>query len=204
MLRTTLHRIIRIVAWCTVATVVTATAPSFAQGSDSPWTSAQAPSGATEVSARSEIAAPQGSGFAILKILYKAGKPAVIVYLIVESPQRLPIFPFDKYDGPVDKTQEEFIKFEVTSEKQGSARSVKVVAPNGYYGVTPRDAFVFDIVDKSVVSFLSHIRDEQRLTVTVNGTPSSLRVSFDTTGLKKLLDQMSLKTGGHTPARLPH
>jgi hypothetical protein len=176
------------------ATVLTGTAPSLAQESASPWKSAKDPSGATEVSARSEIAAPQGAGFAILKILYPVGgNPSVIVYLIVESPKRLPAFPFDLYDGAVDKTEKEFIKFEVASEKQGSARSVKVM-PNGFHTATPPGVFVFATIEKSVVSFLSRIRDGQRLTVMVNGTPSSLRVSFNTTGLKKLLDQTGLKT----------
>jgi hypothetical protein len=196
MLRTTLYRITAFSALCMAANVLTAPSPSLAQETESRWVSAQDPSGATEVSARSEIAAPKGAGFATLKILHRTdGKPAVIVYLIVESPKRLSSFPFDKYDGPVDKTDREFIQFEVGNTKQGSTSSVKVM-PNGYYGVNPPGAFVFDTIDKSVVSFLSRIRDGQRMTVRVNGPPDSVRIVFDTTGLRTLLDQMNLKAGG--------
>jgi hypothetical protein len=119
----------------------------------------------------------------------------VIVYLIVESPKRLPSFPFEKYDGPVDKTQEEFIKFEITSRDQGRTRSMKVM-PNGFYAVNPPDAFEFDTIEQSVVPFLLEVRDGQKLSITVNGPPSSIRVAFDTTGLKKLFDQMGLSANG--------
>jgi len=189
MSRVTFCRIVGFLPWCMIAAVLMVTAPCLAQESDSPWKLVQGPAGATEISTRSEIVAPNGAGFATLKILQRAsGKPAVIVYLIIESPKSLPSFPFDKYDGPVDKTAKEFIKFEVAPKKQGTASSVKVM-PNGYYGVEPPDAFVFDTIDKSVISFLTRIRDGQILTVMVNGSPSSLRVAFDTTGLKKLLNQ---------------
>ena len=189
MLITNICRIVGVLLWCLNAAALTVTAPCLAQELDSSWKSIQRPSGATEISARSEIVAPHGAGFATLKILQRAsGKPRVIVYLIIESPKRVPSFPFDKYDGPVDKTAKQFIKFEVAPKKQGTTSSVKIM-PNGYYGVEPPDAFVFDTIDKSVVSFLTRLRDGQILKVIVNGSPSSLQVAFDATGLNKLLNQ---------------
>jgi hypothetical protein len=166
---------------------------ALGQESKSTWTSERAQSGITEISARSEIAAPQGAGFATLKIKHQPGiTPPVIVYLIVESPNRIPLFPFGKYDGPVDRTQEEFIEFELAPGDQGRTRTVKAM-PDGYYSVTPADAFVFDTIEKGVVSFLLAAKDGQKLNVMVNGLPSSIKVSFNTTGLQKLLEQAGLK-----------
>lgn len=189
---------------CMAGAILVATIPVLSQESKNSWTLVKDLTGVAEVSSRSEITVPKGSGFAILNIRYQAGDAAlakadckcvvvpVIVSLIVESPKRLPTFPFEKYDGPVDKTSNELMRFEVAPEGQGRTRTVKVM-PNGFYGVDPQDAFVFDTLEKSVVSFLLEVRDGQKLNVMVNGPPNSIQVSFDTTGLKKLFDQVGLK-----------
>jgi hypothetical protein len=193
MQRYTICLIVRFRAWCMAAALLITSATALAQQSGSPWTLDRTPSGAIELSARSEIAAPQGAGFAILKIIRRtSGDPKVIVYLIVESPKRIPTFPFDKYDGPVDKTSKEFITFEVAPGYHEALSGVKVM-PNGYYAVTPPDAFVFDTIDKRVLPFLLAMKDGQKLSVMVNGPPSSIRVVFDTTGLKQVLGQMGLE-----------
>jgi hypothetical protein len=177
-----------------VAAILVTTISTFSQESKSSWRLLRAPSGVTEISARSEIVAPRGAGFATLKITYQPGvNPPVIVNLIVESPKRLPIFPFDKYEGPVDKTKNEFIRFEVAPGDNVKIRSMNVKVPNGYYSVTPPGAFVVETIDKSAVSFLLDVKDGQKLSVMVNGPPSSIQVAFDTTGLKQLLDQVGLK-----------
>jgi len=180
--------------------------PAFGQESDGSWNLVRNSAGATDVSARSEITAPHGSGTAILKIRFrprdsnraksdcKCVVVPMIVYLIVESPKRLPSFPFDKYDGPVEKTSNEFMKFELVPGNQGNARTVKVMVPNGGYSGELPDAFEFETFEKSVVSLLSDVKDGQRLSVMVNGPPSSIQVTFDTTGLKKLLDQAGLNS----------
>jgi hypothetical protein len=174
--------------------ILMVTQPILSQESGGSWKLVKGPNGYSEVSARSEITAPQGAGFAILKIKRQPGvTPPVIVYLIVESPRRLPMFPFEKYDGPVDKTHNEFMTFEVPSGDRSRILSLKLM-PNGFYGVDPPDAFVFDTIDNKVVPFLLEAKDGQKLTVGVNGPPTSIQVSFDTTGLKQLLDQMGLKT----------
>jgi hypothetical protein len=103
------------------------------------------------------------------------------------------MFPFEKYDGPVDKTSNEFMRFEFAPGGQGRTRTVKVMVPNGSYSVNPRDAFVFETIEKNVVSFLLDVKDGQKLSVMVNGPPSTIHVAFDTTGLKKLLDQVGLR-----------
>lgn len=179
------------------------TIPALGQESKSSWKLVKGATGITDVSARSEIITPQGSGFAILNIEYRtedtaSAKPdckcvlvPVSVSLIVESPKHLPQFPFEKYDGPVDKTKNEFIKFEIAPGNQSRVRTVKVM-PNGGYVDIPPEAFAFDTSEKSVVSFLLDVKDGQKLSVMVNGLPSSIHVAFDTTGLKKLLNQMGL------------
>jgi hypothetical protein len=169
------------------------TVPALAKQTSSPWVLAQGPNGATEVSARSEIAAPQGSGFAVLKIIHPAGdNPEVIVNLIVEAPKRLQVFPFDKYEGPVDKTAKEFMSFDIASRDRGAIGPAKVM-PNGYYSASLPGAFVFETIDKKLVRLLLGIGDGQKLTVMVNGRPNSIRVVFDTTGLKKILHRMGMK-----------
>ncbi len=138
--------------------------------------------GVTDLSARSEITAPQGSGFAVLNIEYRtvdtaSAKPdckcvlvPVSVRLTVESPKKLPQFPFEKYDGPVDKTKNEFIRFEIAPANQSRIRTVKVM-PNGGYVDFPQEAFAFDTIDKSVVSFLLAAKDKQKVSVMMNGPP---------------------------------
>jgi hypothetical protein len=116
----------------------------------------------------------------------------VIVDLIVE-PKRLPLFPFEKYDGPVEKTKDEFISFEVVPGTQ----TVKVMPNGGYITIPPEaseESFEFETIEKSVVRFLLNVKDGQKLRVMVNGHPSSIRFVFDTTGLKELLDQAGLKS----------
>jgi hypothetical protein len=165
--------------------------PAFAQGSKSLWKLEKSAIRGFDISARSEIATPQGAGFATFKITCQSGViPPAIVYLIIESPKQLPLFPFEKYDGPVDKTSSEFIRLDVDSGNQGRIRSLNVEVPNGGYN---DGAFTFDTIEKSVVSFLLKVNDGQKLTVLVNGPPSSIQVAFDTTGLKKLLDEAGLK-----------
>jgi hypothetical protein len=193
MHRTNMRRITQARIWCTVAAILVASIPAWGQESKSSWMLVREQAGANEVSARSEIAMPQRAGFATLKITYRAGgNPAMIAYLIVESPRRLPSFPFEKYDGPIDKTRNEFMTFEVGAGDKGKTRSMKVM-PSGFYSVTPPDAFVFDTMDKGVASLLLEVKDGQKLTITVNGPPSSIQVVFDTTGLKQLFDQLGLK-----------
>ena len=190
--------------WCMAGIILLATIPALGQESKSSWTLVKDSNGAADVSARSEITTPKGSGFAILNIRYQPKDAAqakadckcvvvpVIVSLIVESPKRLPMFPFEKYEGPVDKTSDEFMTFEVAPHGQGRTRTVKVM-PNGFYSVDPQDAFIFDTLEKKIMSFLLEVRDGQKLSVMVNGAPKSIQVAFDTTGLKKLLDQVGLK-----------
>ena len=186
------RRISQLRIWIVAATMLAAM-HAAGQESKSSWTLLRDSSGATEVSARSEITAPHGSGFAILKIRFQpTANPAAIVYLTIESPQRLPLFPFEKYDGPVDKTEQEFIKFEIAPRYPGGMGTVRVM-PNGFYTVTPLDAFAFDTIDKRVVSLLLGAKDGQELSVTVNGPPISIQVAFETTGLKRLLDQIGLR-----------
>jgi hypothetical protein len=178
--------------WCAVAVLLAVTIPAFSQESQGAWKLMNDPAGGNQVSARSEITTPQGAGFASLKIKHQAGvNPPTIVYLIVESPKRLPVFPFEKYDGPVEKTPSEYMAFEASGEF-GRTRSVKVI-PNGFYSVTPPDAFVFDTIDRGVVSFLLEVKDGQKLSVLVNGPTNPIHVAFETTGLKQLLAQMGLK-----------
>jgi len=189
MQRVIMRQIVQLRIWCMAAAILMATIPAFSQGSRSSWSLVRIRSGVSEISARSEIVAPQEAGFATLKITCQPGvNPPVIVNLIVESPKHLPMFPFEKYDGPVDMTQNEFIRFEVIPGDQGGTRIMKVM-PTGYYGVTPPDAFLFETIEKSVVSFLLNVKDGQKLSIMVNGPPSSIQVTFDTTGLKQLLDQ---------------
>jgi len=177
---------------CTVAAILVATIPALGQESKSSWKVEKSSIRGLDISARSEIASPQGAGFATLKITCQPGvtRP-VIVYLIVESPKQLPLFPFEKYDGPVDKTSNEFIRLDVASGNQGRIRSLNWEVPNGGYN---DGVFIFDTIEKSVVSFLLGINDGQKLTVLVNGRPKSIQVSFDTTGLKKLLEQARMKS----------
>jgi len=188
---------------CTAGIVLVAAIPAFGQESEGSWSFVKDTEGVTFITARSEITAPQGSGIAMLRIRFqprdsnraksdcKCVVVPVIVDLIVESPKRLPDFPFDKYDGPVEKTSNEFIRFELASADRGKARTVKVM-PNGGYGGDLPDVFEFETNEKSVVSFLLDVKDGQRLSVMVNGPPSSIHVTFDTTGLKKLIDQVGL------------
>lgn len=146
-----------------------------------------------DISARSEITAPQGAGFATFKIAYQPGVVfPVTVSLIVESPKRLPRFPFEKYDGPVDRTQNEYMRLELASRNAGATRAIQLM-PNGDSVDLPPEAFVFSTIEKRIARFLLTVKDGQKLSVIVNGPPSSIRVSFDTTGLKKLLDQIGLK-----------
>jgi hypothetical protein len=164
----------------------------FSQESQKTWKLMNDSAGGYEVSARSEISTPKGAGFAILKIKHQAGvNPPSIVYLIVESPKRLPMFPFEKYDGPVEKPSSEYMAFQV-SGASSRTRSVKVI-PNGFYSVTPPDAFIFDTIDKSVVSFLLDVKDGQKLSVIVNSPANPIHVVFETAGLKQLLAQMGMK-----------
>jgi hypothetical protein len=176
--------------WCAFAAILALISSTACQESRNSWKVVRDSSGIPEISARSEIAAPEGAGYATFKIRYQEGvTPPVIVDLIIESPKRLPFFPFEKYDGPVDKTKNEYIRFEVAPENQGGNPSVQVM-PNGDYN---DNAFTFDTLDSRVVSFLLQVKDGEKLNVTVNGPPSSIHVSFDTTGLKSLLDKIGLK-----------
>jgi len=193
MQRAIKHQILKLRIWVATAAILVAAIPASGQESKSSWKLKKSSIRGFDISTRSEIASPQGAGFATLMIKYQPTvTPPAIVYLFVESPKQLPLFPFVKYDGPVDRTEKEFIKFEVAPEDPVRARTVKVM-PDGYYGDTPPGAFVFDTIEKRVVSFLSKVKDGQKLIVTVNGPPSSIQVAFDTTGLKKLLDQVGLK-----------
>ena len=177
--------------WIAAAAILMAAIPAFAQESKSLWKLEKSTVRGFDISARSEIATPQGAGFATLKITCQPGViPPAIVYLIVESPNQLPLFPFEKYDGPVEKTSSEFIRLDVASGNQGRIRSLNVEVPNGGYN---DGAFAFDTIEKSVVSFLSKVNDGQKLTVLVNGPPSSIQVAFDTTGLRQLLEEVGLK-----------
>jgi len=90
----------------------------------------------------------------------------------------------------VDKTTTEFIRLDVASGNQGRIRSLNWDVPNGGYN---DGGFTFDTIEKNVFSFLLRINDGQKLTVLVNGPPSSIKVAFDTTGLKELLDKGCLK-----------
>jgi len=185
------RRIIQLGICCTIAAILVAAISASGQESKSSWKLEKSAIRGFDISARGEIATPRGAGFATFKITYQPGvTPAVIVYLIVESPKQLPLFPFEKYDGPVDKTNNEFIRFDVASGDQGRIRTLNLEVPNGGYDDA---AFVFDTVEKSVVSFLLKVKDGQKLTVIVNGPPSSIQVAFDTTGLRTLLDQVGLR-----------
>jgi hypothetical protein len=170
--------------------------PALGQGSTRSWALEKDNVRGIDISARQEIQSPHGAGFARFRITYQPGvNPPVIVYLIIESPKQLPLFPFDKYDGPIDKTKNEFITLELAPSEGGTTQTIKWAAPNGSYAVTPPDAFVFDTVDKSVVSFLLKAGDEQKLRVTVNGVPRSIQVAFDTSGLKTLFHHVGLTAG---------
>ncbi len=185
-----MRRTIQLRIWFAIAAILLATIPALGQQSKSPWRLKKSPIRGVEVSARSEISAPQGAGYATFKIWYQPGvNPPVIIDLIIESYKRLPVFPFEKYAGPVEMTGEEFVRFEVAGDDLGGSRVLKVM-PNGGYR---DDTFFFDTIDKSAVSFLLGVRDGQKLSVMVNGLPSSIRVAFDTTGLKQLLDHVGLK-----------
>jgi hypothetical protein len=202
MQRAYARRIAKCGMWCIVALFLRVTIPAFSQESQGAWKLMNDPAGGYEVSARSEISTPQGTGFATLKIKHQAGaNPPSIVYLIVESPKRLPMFPFEKYDGPVEKTPSEYMAFEVSGEL-GRTRSVKVI-PNGFYSITPPDAFIFDTIDKGVVSFLLEVKDGQKLSVTVNDPTNPIHVVFETAGLKQLLAQMGMKAMPRHNAALP-
>lgn len=191
MQRVIKRRTLQPLIWIAAAAILMAAIPAFAQESKSLWKLEKSTIRGFDISARSEIATPQGAGFATFKITCQPGvTPPAIVYLIIESPKQLPLFPFEKYDGPVEKTSSEFIRLDVASGNQGQIRSLNVEVPNGGYN---DGAFTFDTIEKSVVSFLLKVNDGQKLTVTVNGPPSSIQVAFDTTGLKKLLDQVGLK-----------
>ena len=186
-----MRRIIQLRIWCTAAVILIAAMPASAQESKSQWKLEKSSIRGFDISARSEIATPQGAGFATFRITCQPGvTPPVIVDLIVEFPKQLPLFPFEKYDGPVDKTSNEFIRLDVASGDQGRIRSLNLKVPNGGYN---DGGFIFDTIEKSVVSFLLKVNDGQKLSVIVNGPPSSIHVSFDTTGLKQLLDQVGLK-----------
>ena len=186
-----MRRIIQPRIWCTAAAILIAAIPASAQESKGQWKLEKSAIRGFDISARSEIATPQGAGFATFRITCQPGvNPPVIVELIVESPKQLPLFPFEKYDGPVDKTSNEFIRLDVASGDQGRIRSLNLKVPNGGYN---DGGFIFDTIEKSVVSFLLKVNDGQKLSVIVNGPPSSIHVSFDTTGLKQLLDQVGLK-----------
>jgi hypothetical protein len=155
------------------------------------WKLEKSPIRGFDILARSEIASPKGAGFATLKIKCQPGvTPPAIVYLLIESPKQLPLFPFEKYDGPVEKTSKEFMTFDVASGGQDRTQTLKVNVPNGGYD---DEVFAFDTIEKDVVSFLLKVKDGQKLTVKVNGPPSTIQVAFDTTGLKKLLDQVGLR-----------
>ena len=150
-------RSIRVRSWCMAAAILVAVVPALSQESKSSWMLIREQSGANEVSAQSEITAPQGAGFATLRIRCQAGvNPPVIVSFIVESLKRLPMFPFEIYDGPVDVTENEFMKLELAPGDQGRARTMKLI-PNGYRAITPEGAFVFETTEKRVVSFLLEI-----------------------------------------------
>ena len=186
-----MRRIIQPRIWCTAAAILIAAIPASAQESKGQWKLEKSAIRGFDISARSEIATPQGAGFATFRITCQPGvTPPVIVDLIVEFPKQLPLFPFEKYDGPVDKTSNEFIRLNVASGDQGRIRSLNLEVPNGGYN---DGGFIFDTIEKSVVSFLLKVNDGQKLSVIVNGPPSSIHVSFDTTGLKQLLDQVGLK-----------
>ena len=192
-----MRRIIQPRIWCTAAAILIAAIPASAQESKGQWKLEKSAIRGFDISARSEIATPQGAGFATFRITCQPGvTPPVIVDLIVEFPKQLPLFPFEKYDGPVDKTSNEFIRLDVASGDQGRIRSLNLKVPNGGYN---DGGFIFDTIEKSVVSFLLKVNDGQKLSVIVNGPPSSIHVSFDTTGLKQLLDQAGLKQ--HTTKR---
>ena len=191
MLRATKHRILQFQVWFASAAILVAGITASGQEATNSWKLEKSPVRGFDISARSEIASPQGAGFATLKIKCQPGvTPPAIVYLLIESPKQLPLFPFEKYDGPVDKTDKEFMRFDVVSGGQDRTQTLKVSVPNGGYD----DAvFAFDTIEKSVVSFLSKVNDGQKLTVLVNGPPSSIQVAFDTTGLRQLLEEVGLK-----------
>ena len=185
------HRFLHVRIWFATAAILVVAIFASGQESKSSWTAEKSAIRGVDISARSEISSPQGSGFATLKIKCQPGvTPPAIVYLSIESPEKLPSFPFDKYDGPVNKTDNEFIRFTITSVGQDRLQTLKVKVPNGGYD---DGVFVFDTIEKSVVSFLSKVKDGQKLTVTVNGPPSSIQVVFNTTGLKKLLDNAGVE-----------
>jgi hypothetical protein len=175
---------------CLAAAVLIAALPACGQQHQSAWKLVRESDGFTEISARSEISTPKDAGFAVLRIVRGAGRqPGISVSLVVESPKRLPQFPFEKYDGPIDKTRQEFMDFEVVPGVQGKT-AVRALVPNGGYVPTPPEAFAFTTSREDVIRALSGVRDGQKLNITVNGSPNSIQVAFDTTGLKQLIDQM--------------
>lgn len=97
-------------------------AAQTAVGQKTLWTLEKKSAEATEISGRSAITSPEGAGFATFKVTYQPRvEPQVSFDLIVETPERLSRFPFAKYDGPVDRTDSEFIRFALDAGTEGKS-----------------------------------------------------------------------------------
>jgi hypothetical protein len=153
------------------------------------WEISQESHGKTFAFAIGKIKTPIKSGYARLLIEPGRGeKVGTKISLVIESPKILRNFPFDRYEGPVEKSQNEYMCVTVTNVK---ARKSVLVKPNGYYSELIPGCFMFSSLDPRLMNLLRDVQDGNQIIVSVNAVDgNSILVEFKTADLQKMLKKL--------------
>ena len=147
------------------------------------WKIALLQNGKSQISVRGAISAPPQAGFARLIVEKGVGpKGRFKVIFLIESPNSLEAFPFNKFEGPIEKSKDDFMTLsEVGSHPEKVIRCV----PNGGFVGVDHTGFQFSSVSPQLISFLKELHEPSKLRVTIHSS-SSKEIQFEcvTEGLK--------------------
>ena len=169
--------------------LMSASIVSYAQ-LPSAWDFARLENGKSSVSSRTAVLRPKDGGFAVLKVEKGAGKGAgVKLVLIIENPKLMPKFPFGSFEGPVDKTTNDFMTFQASV---GGRKKEMKCAPNGGYAPGGGGGFQFSTINSRMISFMKGLSDGSCLRVKVHAEGNeAIEVEFKTDGLVDGLKKLS-------------
>ena len=158
---------------------------------DDRWRVSSGDNGKKAVVIIAPIIYPRDSGSMKIAIESGLGRHAGIsVKMLIESPGTVKGFPFDLFEGPVEKSKDEYMLLQARRKKE-VVKEIKCV-PNGYYVAEGNGGFLFTTESSAVIKFLRSLEDGCTLTVRIQAQAGCfIEVDCCTDGLRAGLDEIT-------------
>jgi hypothetical protein len=139
---------------------------------------------------RTTISNPKESGHATLSIEKGLGSNAgTVLEVLIESPDKVRDFPFDAFEGPVDKSKNDYLAISVVKKKYKHKISC---IPNGRYIVNNNGGFVFSTINPKIISFLKKVEGGSKLLVQIHSSKGArIEIRCTTDGLKTEMKKLN-------------